>query len=312
MTDSASPAQGPLTRLSALIAGWQAGLQQWVSDHHDTVIQAVVGTLVAFATVQQHLRGLERWEGTEWEHLLSRTDFIGGISLLAVLNKDGAPGVYTILEAALATSEAAPRLAASIEHAGLAESHRRQLQEGLRHVSRRDYVLAVPLLIIALEGAISLHAEQQGLVERSKGKLRFTDESGRLGYVKGAEDLFRIEELGFDGAFREYLNRAAYGDSGNQFRHGTAVELDYRPRALALTVAVLSWVDGISDAPIHGGALAGALRRITHAQLLTATGAQPTEMPASVAALAAMQVPAVPDPNRALNAAPLLSATQQA
>ena len=185
----------PFQRLASDFRDRLLAVRTWVADH-EPQISAVMGSIAAFALIQPQLERLrERFEGTEWEYLLDRVDFATGIGLLAVLDREGTDGVERVLEAALGRPEALPEMLDALRALEMPPAHRRQLGEGLRHVSRRDYDLAVPLLMIPFEGLVSLHAKQIGLIEPHKGKKhRFTAEAGPKGSVGGIEDLLRIED----------------------------------------------------------------------------------------------------------------------
>jgi len=236
----------PLQRLVSDFRDRVLTVRSWIADH-EPQISAVAGGIVAFGLIQPQLERMrDRFEGTEWEYLLDRVDFATGIVLLSVLDREGADGVEQLLEAALGRAEALPAMLDALAALEMPPAHRRQLTEGLRYVSRRDYDLAVPLLMIPFEGLVSLHARQIGLIEPHKGKKhRFTPEAGLKGSVGGIEDLLRIEELGFDGAFSDFLRIHVYGGEGDAFRHGIATD-GFRHRALMVTVALLGWLSAVA------------------------------------------------------------------
>jgi hypothetical protein len=237
-----------LERLLSDFGDRLGSVRRWFQEHESEITAAIEG-LIAFNAIRPELERLsERYRSTEWEFLLDRVDFATGAVLLVALDRDGTQGVERLLEAALGHSEAFGPMLQALATVELPDPHRRQLAEGLRHISRRDYVLAVPLLIVAFEGIVQLHARGAGLVEVHKGeKHRFTDRAGKSGNVGGIEDLLPIEELGFDGAFADYLRRHVYGGAGNTYRHGTAID-GYRGRALALAVALLGWLNAVAPA----------------------------------------------------------------
>jgi hypothetical protein len=249
MSASADDQDRPRPVLERLLSDFGdrlASVRRWLQEHESEINAAIEG-LIAFNAVQPELKRLsERFRGTEWEYLLDRVDFAAGTVLLVALDRDGTQGVERLLEAALGRPEALQPMLKALGTVELLDPQRQQLAEGLRHVSRRDYVLAVLLLIVAFEGVVQLHARQAGIVELHKGaKHRFTERAGKSGNVGGIEDLLPIEELGFDGAFADYIRRHVYGGAGDAYRHGTAVD-GYRGEALALVVALLGWLNAVA------------------------------------------------------------------
>ena len=222
-------------------------VKAWTAEHEDQ-IGAVVGALVTYSVILPRLQRMrERFEDTEWEYLLDRVDFAAGVGLLSVLDREGTDGIVQLLEAALGRPESLPAMAGALDAYDMPVAHRKQLTEGLRHVSMREYELAVPLLMIPFEGLVSLHARDLGLIEPHKGKKhRFIDEAGLRGPVGGIEDLIKSEQLGFDEAFAAFLRLHVYGGEGDAFRHGIALE-GFRHRALMVMVALLGWLSAVAS-----------------------------------------------------------------
>lgn len=218
---------------------------QWVADHSEE-IEEVLGGIAVMVTVQPRLQQLwKRWgSDPEWAFLVSRLDFVNGLALMVLLDEGAESEVIAFLESSLADPEFIERLRGEVEKAPLATHNRKQLAAGLDHVARREYEIAVPLMIIALEGVLIEEAERRDLVERAKTKLRFTKTSGRTGNVGSVEAVF--ESLGLDEAFDGFMRRQVYGGRGNGFRHGTARD-GWRPKALSLTVALCACLDLISE-----------------------------------------------------------------
>lgn len=217
----------------------------WVADHSEE-IEAVLGGVAVMVAVQPRLEQLwERWgDDPEWAFLVTRLDFINGLALMVLLDEGAEGEVIEFLESALADPEFVGKLKAEMEGAPLADHHREQLGAGLDYVAKRQYVLAVPLLIVALEGAFVEVAERRDLVERAKTKIRFSADSGRSGKVGSIEAVFGV--LGLDEQLDSFLRRQVYGGRGNGFRHGTARE-GWRPKALSLVVALCACLDLISE-----------------------------------------------------------------
>lgn len=234
-----------LSGLGAALRDAGKRLSEWVADHSEE-IEAVLSGIAVMVTVQPRLQQLwERWgNDPEWAFLVSRLDFVNGLALMVLLDEGAEDEVIGFLERALADLAFIERLKGEMEKAPLAAHHRKQLGAGLEYVAQREYELAVPLLIVALEGAFVEEAERRDLVERAKTKIRFTEASGRSGNVGGIEAIF--EPLGLDEALDSFLRRQVYGGRGNGFRHGTARD-GWREKALSLAVALCACLDLISE-----------------------------------------------------------------
>ena len=206
----------------------------------------MLGWIAVTVVVQPRLRQLRARWGTDpaWAFLVSRLDFVNGLALMVLLDEGAEDEVLVFLERALANPAFAEKLGEEMDEAPLASHHRKQLRAGLRYVAQRDYEIAVPLLIVALEGAFVEEAERRNLVERAKTKIRFTETSGRGGNVGSIEAI--LEPLGLDETLDSFLRRQVYGGRGNGFRHGTARE-GWRQKALSLTVALCAFLDLISE-----------------------------------------------------------------
>ena len=236
----------PLEQLLADLRERLAKVQRWANDH-EREITAVVQGLIVWSRIQTQITAIaRRFEGSEWEYLLDRVDFATGTTLLLALDQDGTDGLARLLEEALGHPSALPSLLKPLQATDIPSPHRRQLVEGLRHLTNRDYELAVPLLMIPFEGIVQLRARDRGLIEPHKGKKhRFTEQAGKKGYVGGIEDLLAIDDAGFDQAFADFLVLHVYGGTGDAYRHGLATD-GFRQRALMLTVALLGWLSAIA------------------------------------------------------------------
>lgn len=257
--DPASPPRrSAIEQLIAAIGERLAAAQRWAKDHEAEIAAAVQGMIIWSRLHAKLQETAERYRGTEWDFLLDRVDFIAATALLLALERDGSEGVTEILERALGRPAALAPMLESLSAVPMPEPHRQQLTEGLRHVSRQDYVLAVPLLIGPFEGIVHGHARKLGLIEPHKGKKhRFAEQTGRKGTIGGIEDLLWFEDLGFDEPFAAFLKNHVYGGTGDPYRHGFATE-GFRQRALMLTVGLLGWLDAVA-APSRRGE---ALRRV--------------------------------------------------
>ncbi len=222
-----------------------ARFSQWVADHSEE-IEEVLGGIAIMVTVQPRLQQLwERWgSDPEWAFLVSRLDFVNGLALMVLLDEGAEDDVIAFIESSLADPAFIERLRGEMEEAPLAAHHRKQLAAGLDHVAQQEYEVAVPLLIIALEGAFVEEAERRDLVERAKTKLRFTEASGKRGNVGSVEAI--LKPLGLDDALDGFMRRQVYGGRGDGFRHGTARD-GWRPKALSLTIALCACLDLVSE-----------------------------------------------------------------
>jgi hypothetical protein len=249
-----------VTSATAALQDVYAGLSSWIEEHQEGIGEVMAGLMV-IAVLQPKLVELRRrWGESEWAYLVERLDFVNGLALMLLLS-DSERGetddtVLDFLEGALAAPEFIAAARAKLVGAPIGAAQRRQLDAGLAFVGKRDYELAVPLLIVALEGAFVSEAERRRLVERAERKLRFTPESGRSGNVGGLEAL--LDPLGLEGDLDAFLRREVYGGRGNPFRHGTALS-GWRRKALSLTVALVACMDLMSET--EGTLLAAAFGR---------------------------------------------------
>jgi hypothetical protein len=236
------------------------GLASWIDEHQEGIGEVVAGLMV-IAVLQPKLTELRRqWGDSEWAYLVERLDFINGLALMLLLSDsetgDKDDTVLEFLEDALAAPEFIAAARSKLAGAPIGEAQRHQLDAGLDFVWKRDYELAVPLLIVALEGAFVSEAERRRLVERAKRKLRFTPESGKTGNVGSLEAL--LDPLGLEEDLDAFLRREVYGGRGNPFRHGTALS-GWRRKALSLAVALVACMDLMSET--EGTLLAEAFGR---------------------------------------------------
>jgi hypothetical protein len=173
--------------------------------------------------------------------------------------------VLDFMEEALCAPQFIAECRASLALAPLSGPQRMQLDAGLGYVEQGEYELAVPLMMVALEGAFTGEAERRELVYRVKTEVAYTKASGKNGNIGSAEEVFKL--LGLDEDLLTFLRRQVYGNHGNAFRHGVALR-GFRLKALTLTVALVSFLDLMNDEA--GTLLADAFDRQDRAQEVVA------------------------------------------
>jgi len=220
----------------------------WISEHREGIAEVAAG-LMTIALLQPRLAELERrWGNSEWAYLIERLDFVNAMALVILLDEsidgeiDGA--VLDFMEEALRDPTFIAACREGLGAVPLSTPQRRQLGAGLAHVREGDYELAVPLMIVALEGAFTAEAERRELVRRVKTKIAYTEASGKHGNVGSAEEVFKL--LGLEEDLLAFLRRQVYGSRGNAFRHGVAVD-GFRLKALTLTVALVAYLDLMNE-----------------------------------------------------------------
>jgi hypothetical protein len=222
--------------------GFARQLGAWFEKNQDT-IAAVLESMQVWAALQPEMqRLLDEWKDSEWGHLLSKLDFVNAFCLLLLLDQRDADVIEAALEGPLTDAEFLADLDSALGSAPLSVANRRQLAKGLAFIGEHDYELAVPLLILPLEGAFWRVAQDRGLVERVKTRMHFTSASGHKPgrEARGVEAIF--EPLGVDEDFRAFLVRLVYGGRGHPFRHGNA-EVGWRHAGLMLVIALVGWLD---------------------------------------------------------------------
>jgi hypothetical protein len=216
------------------------GMATWLDEHQEGV-GAVLVAMHLYGTLQPEARRLaEKWGDSEWGHLLWELDFSNALGVMFLLDHRQDETLEAVLEPALTDDQFLTDIKAALDDAPLSAANREQLAAGLDYMAQRKYVLAVPLLIIPLEGAFWQVAEDVGLVERIKERMHFTSESGRSGRAGSVEAV--LEPLGVDDDFRRFLVGLVYSTSGNPFRHGNALG-GWRRCSLMLVVALAGWLD---------------------------------------------------------------------
>ncbi len=219
-------------------------VSRWVEDHQEGIEQIVEG-FALMAAVQPRMEELwKRWGNSEWGYLVWNLDFINGFALMLLLDGPGDEATLDFLEAALSDPQFIEEARSKLAKAPLTEPQRKQLDAGLESVSEHRHEVAVPLMIVALEGAFMGEAERRELVQRAKQKMHFTETSGKKGAVKSVEQIFK--PLGLNEHLVSFLQRQVYGGKGNQFRHGTALE-GWRQKSLSLVIALTAWLDLMAE-----------------------------------------------------------------
>jgi hypothetical protein len=221
-----------------------ARISRWLEDHREGLGELAAG-LALIALLQPRLVELqERFEGSEWAYVLERLDFLDGIALMMLLDEaieDEPEGpAFDFIEGALRDANFLGECRALLGAAPLSEPQRHQLSAGLAHFERREFEAAVPLLMVAMEGAFTGEAERRELVRRVKTKIAYTTSKGKQKHLGSAEEVFGLLDLEED--LLDFLRRGVYGDRGNAFRHGVALD-GFRGKALSLVIALVAYLD---------------------------------------------------------------------
>jgi hypothetical protein len=246
------PPQPGILTLSAIVADL-AGvyrsasrrLGKWLEENEEG-ITAFLASMQVYAAVQPQLRLLwDKWSDTEWGHLIDEVDFGNALGLLLLLDQRQDDAIEDMLEPALTDDMFLAEVARALDTAQLPSANRRQLLRAVDFIAERDFELAVPLLIVPLEGAFWHVAESVGLVEPARGgRMQFTSESGKSGHAGSIEAVFAL--LDIDPDFHSFLLRLVYSANGNPFRHGNARD-GWRRSGLLLMIALVGWLDLYSD-----------------------------------------------------------------
>jgi hypothetical protein len=226
------------------------GLGKWIEENEEG-ITAFLASMQVYAAVQPQLRVLwEKWRDTEWGHLLDEVDFSNALGLLLLLDQRQDEAIEDMLEPALTDPQFLTDVASALDSAPMPAANRRQILRAMGFVAEGDFELAVPLLIVPLEGAFWHIAESFGLVEPIPGgRMQFTSNSGKSGHAGSVEAIFKI--LSIDSDFHSFLLRLVYSTSGHQFRHGNARD-GWRRSSLLLMIALVGWLDLYSDTKEEG------------------------------------------------------------
>jgi hypothetical protein len=225
-----------------------AMVSRWLHDHREGLGQLASGLLL-ITLLQPRLSELRaQFQKSEWAYVIERLGFLDGLALMMLLDEaiddESEAPVLDFIEAALREPGFLGECRARLAAAPLTEPQQCQLAAGLTHFERTEFEAAVPLLIVALEGAFTGEAERRELVRRVKTKIAYTTPAGKRRNLGSAEEVFGL--LGLEDDLLLFLRRGVYGDRGNAFRHGVALE-GFRKKALALLVALIAYLDLVSE-----------------------------------------------------------------
>ncbi len=272
--------------LDALLDGAErarARVNAWFVEHEEGITLFVVMVGVLSEVVPRAGDLADEWQDGPWRHLLTTIELGDALGLLVRLaGADDA--VEELLEAVLADPAVVDELSQGLNQAPLTDPLRQQISHGLGLLQQHDYVIAVPALIQALEGAFWHVAEQKRLIWRDGNTMRRTTRDGTLGKpVGGVEAVLGLLDL--DASYLTFMRRLVFGGRGHRFRHGTARE-GWRLEALLLVVALTTWLEMFG--PTRERTYLRRAFAHSHAPLDAATGAFP-----ALAALAEMKPDAV-------------------
>lgn len=234
----------------------------WAEDHREGIAELTSGLLVLALIYPRmaELRG--RFQGSRWTYVLKRLDFLDSLALMMLLDggtrgETGRPAL-DFVESALRGPDFLAQVGSQLRAAPMASPQRVQLEAGLGHFERREFEAAVPLLMVALEGAFTGEAERRALVRRSKTRMTYVTDKGRERNLGGADELFGLLDLEAD--LLAFLRRVVYGSRGNAFRHGVALE-GHREKSLALVMATVAYLELVADPPGSNRLLGQAFAR---------------------------------------------------
>ena len=218
--------------------------------------------------ITEFLDGSKKHRETAWRYLLDLVDpFTGMTAALALEAKERfdprfEDAAAKVVEKAFQEPKLQADIRAAIEASSLPDAHRKQLIAGLAFVESQEHELAVPLLLIALEGAFWRLASERGEIERNRrGHWMTTKETdGKKHPIHAIEFLVKRTDLGLEPELIRFITILTYGGTGNDFRHGTAVD-GWRLRSTFLTAALLGWLDAAGGLDARGAVRAAAARR---------------------------------------------------
>jgi hypothetical protein len=217
---------------------------RWIANHQEEIAKFVAGLEVLAEIGPELDRLYNRFHGSRWGHLLEELDFVSAVWLMLLLDQGEDEAVEQLLEEALTHDDFLDGLQERIAIAELPEPHRKQLTQGVEFVRKRDYALAVPMLMVPFEGVIYLEGEKRGRLVRVEDRMQLLTEDGDGKVVRSVEQVFKV--LGLEQDYATFLRYQVYGGGGNPFRHGTALD-GWRHRALSLVVALVSFLELTSE-----------------------------------------------------------------
>lgn len=248
-----------------------ARISRWTRDHREGIAELTSGLLVVALLYPRMAELRERFEGSRWTYVLERLDFLDGLALMMLLDDETGGGAdrpaLDFIEAALRGPDFLAEVRSQLLTTPMSSPQRVQLGAGLEHFERREFEAAVPLLMVALEGAFTGEAERRALVRRVKTKMTYVTDKGRERTLGGADELFGLLDLEAD--LLAFLRRVVYGAHGNAFRHGVAAE-GHREKSLALVIATVAYLELVADLPGPDSLLGRAFERQELARELVA------------------------------------------
>jgi hypothetical protein len=160
--------------------------------------------------------------------------FIGELGIVAIrpfftLPREAFLGlVLDAVENAICAGKLIAWLRAEVARAPyLNDDQRHTLDRGLAEAAANEWTIASVLLLVGLEGAISMTPVAQQTIAASRKFI-------------AAEKL--IKAIGLDDSENLFLRRGVYGDGGNKVRHGRD-GADHRRQCLLAIVGLAAWLD---------------------------------------------------------------------
>jgi hypothetical protein len=269
-----------------------------LTDLLDAFIRALEGIEQWMARPEQEIRSapervkaiVAKWRDSEWGYVLGELNALDGLYLVSLLEReeyfggrevnidvfDGDDAIERFMEEALTADVWLSEIQGIVAGAPLDQAARRQLQAGLRYTRSRNYDLAVPLLLMPLEGAYWKLAEEVGLAEEREGRMVYTRASDpRQRLIRSVAEVLDDDRLELDPGLRQFVRGLAYGRGIHRVRHGRETQ-GWRPRALFLLVALSGWLDHTAETT-DARLLRRAFRERTERRRAARRAAQPPE-----------------------------------
>ncbi len=221
--------------------------------------------------ITEFLESSMKHQETAWGYLLNLVDPFTGMAVSLVLEaKDrlhprlegsAEDAAAQVVEQTLLEPQLQIEMRTAIEASNLPLAHRKQLIRGLAFVETQEHELAVPLLIIALEGAFwHLASERRAIEKTTRGQWTTTKEiKEKKHQIHAIGQLVKLTDLDLDPSLVGFIATLTYGGAGNDFRHGTATD-GWRLRSTFLTAALLGWLDATGRLDAHAAVRAAASR----------------------------------------------------
>jgi hypothetical protein len=231
----------------------------WVAEHDDEIRRFLEHS-------RGHLSG-------DWEYLIRAVGGTTGMTMALALEAEERlarrsgqrPGSMfpQIIDEWIREPQLLDEVRDALERTRLALPQKKQLTAAGELIKAGEWELAVPLLIVALEGAFWWLGEQRQLVVQDR-KRRWRTVAAPPRQLDSVEALFPMPVMVIDPPLRTFLVKLVYGNSGNAFRHGTAAS-GYHERALCLYVGLIAWLGAAGELDARG-ALRDGVRRAQEAQ----------------------------------------------